>query len=90
MDRDKPADRFNAFADRECAGSSGLYEYLSLRIAEDDDLLEIASAARPGQPVPNLFFGAVHALLLKGTTHPLKHYYKSAVGNPLPPGPEAG
>lgn len=59
MDREELAIRFKNFAVRECKGSSGLYEYLSHRIAEDDVLLDIAAAARTGQPVPNQFFTTI-------------------------------
>jgi hypothetical protein len=55
---------------------------LSIKIARDDNLLEICSNARDGQPIPNLLFGAVHYLLLKGKEHPLKEYYPSIVNNP--------
>lgn len=73
---------FLTFAERECKGSSLLYEYLSKKIARDENLLEICSSARAGQPVPNLLFGAVHYLLLNGKEHPLKEYYSSIVNNP--------
>ncbi len=73
---------FLTFAERECKGSSLLYEYLSKKIASDENLLEICSIARAGQPVPNLLFGAVHYLLLHGKEHPLKEYYPSIVNNP--------
>ncbi|AND41465.1 DUF2332 domain-containing protein, partial [Cytobacillus oceanisediminis] len=73
---------FLTFAERECKGSSLLYEYLSNKIARDDGLLEICSNAPEGQPIPNLLFGAVHFLLLKGMEHPLKEYYPSIVNNP--------
>lgn len=76
------ADRFRVFASRECKGSSHLYEELSLRIAEDEDLLRIAACSRHGQPVPNLFLAAVHYLLLKGKDHELKEYYGSVVKDP--------
>lgn len=73
---------FLNFAERECKGSSSLYEYLSINIAKDDTILEITRAARDGQPVPNLLFGAVHYLLLKGKEHSLKEYYPSVVEHP--------
>jgi hypothetical protein len=76
------SDRFKAFATRECKGSSPLYEHLSIRIAEDDELLQMASHTSRDQPVPNLFFGAVHYLLLKGNSHELREYYTSIVENP--------
>ncbi len=70
---------FLNFADQECRGSSPLYEYLSVHISKDDELLGICSMARKGQPIPNLLFGAVHYLLLKGKEHPLKAFYPSIV-----------
>lgn len=73
---------FLTFAERECKGSSLLYEYLSKKIASDDDLLEICSNVRAGQPVPNRLFGAVHYLLLRGKEHQLKEFYPSIVSNP--------
>lgn len=76
MDKEKIALRFERFAINECKGSSELYEFLSWKIANDNELLEIASHARTGQPVPNLLFGAVQYLLLKGKQHPLKKYYE--------------
>src|SRR5581483_7818022 len=76
---------FQQFAERECRGSSPLYAQLSLVIAKDEDLLTLASAAPQGQPVPNLFFGAVHYLLLKGNSNSLADYYRSTTENPLPP-----
>ena len=81
FNKDVLSKTFLAFAEKECKGSSLLYEHLSIKIAADDDLLEVCSHAREGQPIPNLFFGAVHYLLLKGTEHPLKEYFPSIVGN---------
>lgn len=82
MDTSLISKMFRRFADYECRGSSELYEYLSLRIAEDNEILQLSSFARQGQPVPNLFLGAVHFLLLKGNDHDLKEYYPSIVRNP--------
>lgn len=73
---------FLTFAERECKGSSLLYEYLSKKIAYDEEILEICSNSRVGQPVPNLLFGAVHYLLLSGKEHPLKEFYPTIVSNP--------
>ncbi|KON87739.1 hypothetical protein AF332_13455 [Sporosarcina globispora] len=77
--------RFKAFGQYECQGSSNLYEFLSYKIAEDNKLLVLASEARDGQPVPNLFLGAIHYLLLKGKEHDLKEFYPSLVENPRNP-----
>lgn len=73
---------FNRFAVNECKDSSKLYEYFALEISRDDELLELCTNAREGQPIPNLLFGAVHFLLLKGKEHGLKEYYPSVVNNP--------
>lgn len=73
--------RFKNFSNIECKDSSELYEFLSLKVSEDDDMLELCSEAQSGQPVPNLLFGAVHYLLLKGKEHQLKEYYPS-ITNP--------
>ena len=73
---------FLNFAERECKGSSVLYEFLSIEISKDDKLLAICSNAGKGQPIPNLLFGAVHYLLLRGKEHPLKEFYPSIVSNP--------
>jgi hypothetical protein len=78
------SDRFKRFA-TDCIGSSRLYERLSLEIAGDDKLLQMAAHCRAGQPEPNLFFGAVHYLLLKGYNHELKAYYASIVNDPCEP-----
>ena len=76
------SEAFRNFANIECKGSSRLYEFLSLRIAADKEILALAAYAKEGQPVPNLLFGAVHFLLLKGKTHSLKAFYPSIVDKP--------
>ena len=77
MDKTQLALRFKNFSTTECKDSSELYEFLSLKVSEDDAILELCTEAREGQPVPNLLFGAVHYLLLKGKDHQLKQYYPS-------------
>ena len=74
--------KFQNFANTECKGSSSLYEFLSLQIADDDKLLELATHARSGQPSSNLLFGAVHYLLLKGNDHSLRYFYPSMTKHP--------
>ncbi len=74
--------KFQNFAMTECKGSSRLYEFLSLKIAEDNEILELASNAPEGQPSSNLLFGAVHYLLLKGKDHHLRDFYPSISRNP--------
>ncbi|WP_249871132.1 DUF2332 domain-containing protein [Oceanobacillus saliphilus] len=81
MTYEKQSKIFRRFAEVECKDSSPLYEYLSLKIAKDDWLLELSSHAHMGQPVPNLLYGAVHYLLLKGKNHTLKQFYPSITGD---------
>ena len=76
------SERFSNFAVNECRGSSALYEHLSLKIAEDEEMLNLSSYAQQGQPIPNLFLGAIHYLLLKGKEHDLREYYPSIVMYP--------
>lgn len=76
------AEKFRDFAINECRNSSPLYEFLAMKIAEDEEVLSLASKARDGQPIPNLLFGAVHYLLLKGNEHELREFYPSLVKNP--------
>ncbi|QDT99486.1 DUF2332 domain-containing protein [Gimesia aquarii] len=71
------AEKFRNFAERECKGTSPLYYILSHSIAQDNDVLEIAGQVQKGQPVPNLFFAAVHYLLVSGSSHPLAAFYAS-------------
>ncbi|MBC6973157.1 DUF2332 domain-containing protein [Bacillus sp. Xin] len=73
---------FKNFSIKECKGSSDLYEHLSVKISEDEEILTLASHAQLGQPTPNLLLGAIHYLLLKGHNHKLKNYYESLVINP--------
>jgi hypothetical protein len=76
--------QFLRFASEECRGSSPLYERLSSGIAEDPELLDLASRARKGERVPNLFLAAAHFLLLKGLRHPVAAFYRSISGTPSP------
>jgi hypothetical protein len=56
------ARRFKRFAKTKCLGSSPVYYHLSERIAEDRELLSLASHCREDQPTPTLFLAAVHYL----------------------------
>ncbi|WP_409270562.1 DUF2332 domain-containing protein [Neobacillus sp. SCS-31] len=84
MDLKFVSNRFMAFAEKECKGSSALYEHLSRKIVGDPELLELSSHAKKGQPLPNLLFGAVHYLLLQGADHPLRGFYASIEQTPQP------
>lgn len=76
------AETFKNFAMLECEGSSELYKTLALNIAEDEEILELSSNCKEGQPIPNLLFGAVHYLLFKKSDHQLREFYPSIVSNP--------
>lgn len=79
--REEVAKAFGYFGRSE----SLLYAELAAEVAEDDDLLDLAGLAAPGQPPPNLLFAAVHYLLLKGAGHPLARHYPSVSGSPIAP-----
>jgi hypothetical protein len=76
-------EKFIAFANNECKGNSALYYILSNQIANDTALLEVATATRVGQPIPNIFFAAVHFLLLKNTNNELAKFYPSIQKNQI-------
>lgn len=69
--------KFTTFAEKECKGTSDLYERLALEVAEDVELLKLSAHAQKSQPVPNMLFAAVHHLLLQGAKHELAEYYPS-------------
>jgi hypothetical protein len=70
---------FRLFAE-QCRPGSALYAYLSLRIADDEELIALACHTRPGQPPPNMLFGAAHHLLMGGLDHPLAGFYPTMGG----------
>lgn len=67
------------------ADISPLYERLAHGVAESPRLLDIAREATDGQPAPQLLLGAVHALLLGGTEHPLASFYHTCTETPTDP-----
>lgn len=71
----KIATVFQTFAERECKNVSPLYYQLSLDMMEETDLLQLAAHARQGQPIPNLFYGAIHYLLLQSEATELANAY---------------
>jgi hypothetical protein len=80
-----------AFTDPAEFWSSPLYRRLCPVVAADPFLLDLAAKARPGQVPTFAFFGAVHDLLLSGTTHSLGRYYPSVQANSAwPPDDDAG
>jgi hypothetical protein len=76
------AQSFLWYADHVFNNSSPLYEKLARRVADDSDLLVLAAHARRQQPAVNLFFGAVHYLLLRGPDDPLRMFYADLARRP--------
>lgn len=74
---DKIKERFIVFAEYECKETAFTYYHLSKSIAQDTELLEMASHTRIGQPIPNMFFAAVHYQLLINSNSLLSTYYPS-------------
>ncbi len=77
LTKEKRQNWFIRFAEKECLHVSPFYYALSNKIAADETLLNLAAFCRQGQPMPNLFLGAVHFLLLKHPTTELSNYYPS-------------
>ncbi len=76
------AEVFRRFAREECDGSSPLYADLSRDVAEEPALLKLAASART--PIPNLFFAAVHFLVIREPSASLAAFYPSVVERPRP------
>jgi len=64
--------------------SSPLYAALSARIADEPEVLALATGGTPRQPPVNLLLAAVHDLLLAGVRHPLASFYPSVGGHADP------
>ncbi len=76
---------FDRFARVEApALDSPTYAALAAGVAGDDELLALAALRQPGQPAPNMLFGAVQYLLLQGVEHSLAAHYPILAG-PEPP-----
>lgn len=77
-------------ADHTLADSSPFYEKLARCVAADGEMLAIAAHAQKHQPAMNLFFSAVHFLLLRGVDDPLRAFYAdltpvpNVAGDPYP------
>lgn len=78
---DKAAESFRYYARTVYPGRSPLYLSLAMRVAEDPELLAIAAKAWKKDALPNLFFSAVHFLLLRGEHHQLAAFYPSLNNN---------
>jgi hypothetical protein len=66
---------------RECERANApLYVQIVRGVGQDDELKEIASHVKPGQPMANILLAAVHFLLLRGADHPLRRFYPNLNG----------
>lgn len=59
------AKSFEQFAEFQAKDSSELYYFLSKRVVEDNELMEIISEIPLSQPKPNLFYASMHYLVSK-------------------------
>lgn len=75
---------FEHFAEFEVSTRAPLYAVFCRGIAGDPALIDLAAHAASGQPAPNLLLGAVHYLLLRGATHPLRAYFPDLTADPAP------
>ncbi len=81
-------DAFERFARVEAPDlDSPTYAALAAGVAGDGELLALAAERQPGQPAPNMLFGAVQYALLQGVEHPLAAHYPILSGPEAPPGP---
>lgn len=64
----------------EQTSGSPMYHFLSAQVSCDSELLHLANDADPKQPAPNLFFAAVHFLLMQNPLEELSRYYPSLGG----------
>lgn len=82
--RDQISQNFVAEAAR-CQLSSPLFGAVARAAANDCDILELVSDARPGQSQSVLLFSVVHYLLLKSPEERLARYFGSLTEAPSPP-----
>lgn len=64
----------------EQTSGSPMYQYLSTQVSQDNDLINLAKEADSKQPAPNLFFAAVHFLVMQNPAEELARYYPSLGG----------
>ncbi len=82
MERQRLVALFRNWSDIEAvANLSPLYQLLGNAVAADEELLDLAAEALPGQPPPNVLFAAVHARLAQHLEHPLAAYYGTLGGS---------
>ena len=88
LDRDTVIGRFangDAWFD-----TSPLYRVLSRAVVADEDLIDLAAEARPGQQPPNMLMAATHLLVLKDPELPFARFFASVRGDDAEPPEGAG
>jgi hypothetical protein len=65
--------------------TSPLYKVLSRIVAADDELLDLAAEARPGQQPANMLMAAVHLLVLESPELPFARFFASVRGDDAEP-----
>jgi hypothetical protein len=70
--------------------TSPLYQVLSRTVAADEDLLDLAAEARPGQQPANMLMAATHLLVLKDPGLPFARFFASVRGDDAEPPDGAG
>ena len=83
-------DLAGAFTDlgRWAEGTSPLYAHLCRRVAEDDELLNLAATVPESREPAHLLLAAVQYCLAEDDAHPLADYYPSLTADPTPPDEE--
>ncbi len=83
-DRHKLIPRIEWNARNVYGDETSLYFRLSRELIGDGKLLVLASNIPPNQPAPNLFFSAVHYLLMKpeNYAHPLRQFFPDLTDEP--------
>jgi hypothetical protein len=70
--------------------TSPLYQVLSRAVAADEDLLDLAAEARPGQQSANMLMAATHLLVLRNPELPFARFFASVRGDDAEPPEAAG
>lgn len=65
--------------------TSPLYQVLSRTVAADEDLLDLAAEARPGQQPANMLMAATHLLVLRNPELPFARFFASVRGDDAEP-----
>jgi hypothetical protein len=72
--------RLRVFAETEAAGNSPLYEHLTAKAAEDDEVAGLLTSADDVEARGTLFMAVAHRLIQADPIHPLSRYFPSLGG----------